>query len=84
MRYNYNTYNRYLRKIKPEQDIRINELKKVISIVKKRLEYQRTKEVYIMAKDDEEAKIYNRGFYTACDSIINLLELCILDYEDKL
>ena len=84
MRYNYNTYNRYLRRIKPENDIRIDELKKVISIVKKRLEYQRTKEVYIMAKDDEEAKIWNRGFYTACSSLIDLLELCILDYEGKL
>ena len=83
MRYNYNTYNRYLRRIKPENDIRIDELKKVISIVKKRLEYQRTKEIYIMAKD-EEAKICNRGFYAACDNLIDLLELCILDYEGKL
>lgn len=84
MRYSYNTYNRYLRRIKPEQDIRINELKKVIAIIKKRLEYQRTKEVYIMASDDEEAKIWNRGFYAACDNLIDLLELCILDYEGKL
>lgn len=40
MRYCYNTFNRYMRRIKPEQDIRINELKKVISIVKSRMDYQ--------------------------------------------
>ena len=84
MRYDYHTYHRYLRRIKPEQDIRINELKKVISIIKTRMKYQRTKEAYIMAKDDEEAKIWNRGFYAACDSLIDVLELCILDYEGKL
>lgn len=84
MRYNFNTFNRYMRRIKPEQDIRINELKRVISIIKCRLEYQRTKEMYIMPSDDEEAKLFNRGFYAACDSLIDLLEACILDYEGKL
>ena len=34
MRYDYHTYNRYMRRIKPETDIRVNELKKVISIIK--------------------------------------------------
>ena len=84
MRYRYNTYKRYLRRIKPEQDIRINELKKVISIIKCRVDYQRTKEMYITPANDEEAKIFNRGFYCACDNLIDLLEACILDYEGKL
>lgn len=84
MRYNYNTYRRYMRRIKPENDIRINELKKVISIVQARLDYQRTKEMYITPANDEEAKVWNRGFYAACDSLIELLEACILDYEGKL
>lgn len=84
MRYDYHTYTRYRRRIKPEQDIRINELKKVISIIKCRVDYQRTKEMYITPADDEEAKIWNQGFYCACDSLIRLLEACILDYEGKL
>lgn len=84
MRYCYNTFNRYMRRIKPEQDIRINELKKVISIVKSRMDYQRTIEMYANPADVEEAKIWNRGFYSACESLITLLEACILDYEGKL
>lgn len=84
MRYDYHTYNRYMRRIKPEHDIRINELKKVISIIKNRLEYQHTLEMYVKPVDDIEATFWNRGFDTACNSLIALLEACILDYEGKL
>ena len=84
MRYSYNTYNRYLRRIKPEQDIRINELKKVISIIKRRLDYQHTSYIYTKPVDVVEAEFWNHGFDSACQSIITLLEACILDYEGKL
>ena len=84
MTYDYYTYSRYLRRVKPENDIRINELKKVISIIKSRLDYQHTIEMYANPADADEAKIWNRGFYCACDSLITLLEACILDYEGKL
>ena len=84
MRYDYHTYTRYRRRIKPEQDIRINELKKVISIVKSRRDYQHTLDTYVKPVDDIEATFWNRGFDTACQSIITLLEACILDYEGKL
>jgi hypothetical protein len=84
MRYDYHTYTRYRRRIKPEQDIRINELKKVISIVKSRLDYQHTLDMYVKPVDDVEATFWNRGFDAACNSIITLLEAVILDYEGKL
>lgn len=88
MRYDYHTYNRYMRRIKPENDIRIDELKKVISIIKCRLDYQRTKEMYAAiygdSADVEEAKIWNHGFNCAHETLMMLLEACILDYEGKL
>lgn len=84
MRFNYNTIYKYQHRIKREHDIRINELKKVISIIKSRLDYQHTIEMYANPADADEAKIWNRGFYCACDSLITLLEACILDYEGKL
>lgn len=84
MRYDYHTYSRYMRRVKPEQDIRINELKKVISIIKSRMDYQHTLDMYVRPAYDIEATFWNRGFDTACQSIITLLEACILDYEGKL
>ena len=84
MKYNYSTYTRNLRRIKPEQDIRINELKKVISIIKSRLDYQHTLAMYAKPVDVVETEFWNRGFDTACQSLITILEACILDYEGKL
>lgn len=84
MRYDYHTYSRYMRRIKPEHDIRINELKKVISIVKSRMDYQRTLEMYAKPANVGDATFWNRGFYAACESLITMLEVCILDYEGKL
>ena len=84
MRYDYHTYHRYLRRIKPEQDIRINELKKVISIIKSRLDYQNTLAMYAKPANVVESEFWNRGFNSACQSLITLLEACILDYESKL
>lgn len=84
MKYDYNFYHQHLRRIKREEDIRINELKKVISMIKSRLDYQHTIEMYANPSDADKAKVWNRGFYCACDSLITLLEACILDYEGKL
>ena len=84
MRYNYNTYHRYYRRIKPEKDIRVNELKKVISVIKSRLAYQHALSERVYHPSDRDTIYWNMGFDTACRSIITMLEACILDYEGKL
>ena len=84
MKYDYNFYHQHLRRIKREQDIRVNELKKVISIIKSRMDYQHALSECVYHSSDRDTIYWNKGFDTACNSLITLLEACILDYEGKL
>lgn len=84
MKYDYNFYHQHLRRIKREEEIRISELKKIIAVIKSRLDYQHTIDMYAKPANVGEATFWNRGFYAACESLITMLEACILDYEGKL
>ena len=50
MKYDYNFYHQPLRRIKREEEIRISELKKIIAVIKNRLDYQHTIEMYANPK----------------------------------
>lgn len=84
MRYCYNTFNRYMKRIKPEQDIRINELKKVIDCIEAKKEYEQTLHDVNKHRDDTHVYYWHMGYISACNHMIELMKYCILDYEGKL
>ena len=84
MRYDYHTYTRYLRRIKTENDIRINELKKVIECLEARKTMQKTLHDVNKHRTDTSVWYWHSGYICAYNHIIELLKLCILDYEGKL
>lgn len=78
------SFNRYMRRIKPEQDIRIDELKMIIACIEAKKEYQETLHDVNKHRTDTSVWYWHSGYIAACNHMIELLKYCILDYEGKL
>lgn len=84
MKYDYNFYHQHLRRIKRKEDIRINELKKIIDCIEAKIEYQNTLHNGNKHRTDTSVWYWHSGYICACNHIVDLLKICILDYEGKL
>ena len=84
MRYDYNFYHQHLRMIKREEKIRINELKNIIECIEAKKQYQETLHNVTKHRTDTSVWYWHSGYIAACNNMIELLKMCILDYKEEL